>query len=291
MPPCPQVQAHGCCGAGAGLGGRAARKKRRQIDGEAGFPVGAAVGVILRRQPVEGASDFTELPLDVDLTGVEVLAFEADRFAPPHAGVGDREDHGEVVVAAGQQRGPLGGEQDLQRGGPGPLLTAVEPAAGLRGRGCGAGGRGCRGSAVACAPRRRPGSCTAGRGRRGPSAGRSLPGWAGRSPSSAMSAVLSEFKRVLPHAGRMNRRIRYSRLSWVLMPTSCRGSQRSIHSSTVVSPAFRSVQRPSRIFDSWSRPQTRAAALVSKPDWLASCPLGSLYFTRHGRAPFPRFSA
>jgi hypothetical protein len=92
------------------LAGEERGEKRRQIDGEAGLPVGAAVGVILRRQPVEDAPDLTELPLDVDLTGVDVTALQADRLAPPHAGVGDREDHGEIIVAAGQQRGPLGGE-------------------------------------------------------------------------------------------------------------------------------------------------------------------------------------
>ncbi|HYA51303.1 MAG TPA: hypothetical protein VEG33_09050 [Streptosporangiaceae bacterium] len=103
--------------------------------------------------------------------------------------------------------------------------------------------------------------------------------------------MLSAFKRLLPHAGRMNRRIRYSRLSWVLMPTSCMGSQRSIHSLTVVIPAFGSVQRPSRILVSWSRPQTSAAALVSNPDSLTSVPSGSRYLTRHGFGLFPRLSA
>ena len=89
----------------------------------------------------------------------------------------------------------------------------------------------------------------------------------------------------------MNRRIRYSRWSTVLMPTSCMASHRSIHSPTVSLPAFGSVHRPSRILASWSRPQVSAAALVSNPDSLASMPLGSLYFTRHGFGPFPRFSA
>jgi hypothetical protein len=53
------------------LAGEERGEERRQIDGEAGFPVGAAVGVILRRQPVEGAPDLPELPLDVDLIGVK----------------------------------------------------------------------------------------------------------------------------------------------------------------------------------------------------------------------------
>src|SRR5262249_49794401 len=80
-------------------------------------------------------------------------------------------------------------------------------------------------------------------------------------------------------AGRMNRRIRYSRFSSVLMPTSWSGSHRSIHTLTVIFPAFGSVQRPSRILASWSRPQAGAAAFVSNPDSLLSVPLGSLYFS------------
>ena len=89
----------------------------------------------------------------------------------------------------------------------------------------------------------------------------------------------------------MKRRSRYSRWSTVLMPDVLHGSQRSIHSLTVSFPAFGSVQRPSRILASWSRPQVSAAALVSNPDSLVSMPLGSLYFTRHGVGSFPRFSA
>ena len=106
-----------------------------------------------------------------------------------------------------------------------------------------------------------------------------------------MSSVVSEPSSLAPKDGRMNRRIRYSRFSTVLSPTSCRVSHRSIHSLTVIFPAFGSVQRPSRILASWSRPQVSAAALVSNPDSLVSMPLGSLYFTRHGFALLPRFSA
>ena len=89
----------------------------------------------------------------------------------------------------------------------------------------------------------------------------------------------------------MNRRIRYSRVSTVLIPTPCRGIHRSIHWLTVIFPALGSVHRPSRIRASWSRPQVSAEALVSNPDSLVSMPLGSLYFTRHGFGPLPRFSA
>ena len=82
----------------------------------------------------------------------------------------------------------------------------------------------------------------------------------------------------------------HSRFAVVLGPTSCRASQRPIHSLIVISPAPGSVQVPARTFASWSRPQPSAACFGSKPDWLASPP-GTLYFTRHGLGPLPRFSA
>ena len=120
---------------------------------------------------------------------------------------------------------------------------------------------------------------------------RDTPSAAGSSRSHpAISSPVSEFSVRLPQYGRMNRRIRYSRFAVVLGPTSCRAVQRSIHSLTVISPAPGSVQVPARTFASWSRPQPSAACLVSKPDWLASPP-GTLYFTRHGLGPLPRFSA
>ena len=53
-----------------------------------------------------------------------------------------------------------------------------------------------------------------------------------------------------PKDGRMNRRIRYSRFSTVLSPTSCKVIHRSIHVLTVIFPALGSVQRPSRILAS-----------------------------------------
>src|SRR5262245_66335433 len=106
-----------------------------------------------------------------------------------------------------------------------------------------------------------------------------------------MSSRLSDSSSRLPNCGRRNFRIRYSRLYSVLGPTSCVAIQRSIHSLTVIFPAFGSVQVPTRIFASWSRPHARAACLVSNPDSLHSVPFGSLYLTRHGRGPFPRFSA
>jgi hypothetical protein len=42
------------------------------------------------------------------------IALEADGLAPAQAGVPDREDHGEVLIAAGQQRGALGEQKSLQ---------------------------------------------------------------------------------------------------------------------------------------------------------------------------------
>src|SRR5450759_4882203 len=106
-----------------------------------------------------------------------------------------------------------------------------------------------------------------------------------------ISSVLSELSGLLPQAGRRYRRMRYSRLFSVLMPTSCMDSQRSIHSLTAMLPAFGSAHRPSRILASWSRPHASAAALVLNPDSLSSMPPGSLYLTRHGCGPLPRFSA
>ena len=73
------------------LAGQQVGQERREVDGEAGFPVGAAVGVVLRREPVEGAADLAELPLNVDLVVADVVAFEADRLAPAQAGVSDRD--------------------------------------------------------------------------------------------------------------------------------------------------------------------------------------------------------
>jgi hypothetical protein len=53
------------------------------------------------------AVDLVELPFDVDLAGAGVVALQADRFAPAQAGVADRDDQSEVVVAARQQCGPF----------------------------------------------------------------------------------------------------------------------------------------------------------------------------------------
>ena len=78
-----------------------------QVDGQLRLPFRAAVGVVLGREPVEPAVEFAELPFDMDLARVQVFAFQPDRLAPAHPGVGDGKDHGEVVVPAGQQRGPL----------------------------------------------------------------------------------------------------------------------------------------------------------------------------------------
>jgi hypothetical protein len=90
------------------LAGEQVGQERREVDGKAWFPGWAAVGVVFGREPVEGATELTKLPLDVDLAGRCVLGFQADRFTPAHPGVGDRDDNGEVVAAAGQQRGPFG---------------------------------------------------------------------------------------------------------------------------------------------------------------------------------------
>ncbi len=56
-----------------------------QVDGQARFPAGAAVGIILGREPVESAVDLAELPLDVQLASAGVAAFQPDGLAPPQA--------------------------------------------------------------------------------------------------------------------------------------------------------------------------------------------------------------
>jgi hypothetical protein len=92
------------------LAGEQPGQEWREVDREARFPIWAPVGVVFRREPVKYAPELAKLPLDVDLARVCVLAFQADRLAPAQPGIGDRDDHGEVLVLAGQQRGPLGDE-------------------------------------------------------------------------------------------------------------------------------------------------------------------------------------
>jgi hypothetical protein len=94
---------------------------------------------------------------------------------------------------------------------------------------------------------------------------RETPSRAGRVFSQrVIASLLMEASGVVFHAGRRNRRIWYSRLSWVQIPTSWTSSQRSIHSPTVIFPAAGSVQRPSRMRASWSRPKLSAEVFVSK---------------------------
>jgi hypothetical protein len=82
----------------------------------------------------------------------------------------------------------------------------------------------------------------------------------------------------------------------VLRPTSWVAFQRSTQvSNLIVSGLGAASLMPSRLrvrlLDSWSRPQVRAAFLVSKPGSLASVPSASFYLTRQGLGPLPRFSA
>ena len=53
------------------LAGEQPGQERREVHGQAWFPVRAAVGVVLRREPVERAPDLAQLPFDVDLIGVD----------------------------------------------------------------------------------------------------------------------------------------------------------------------------------------------------------------------------
>ena len=66
--------------------------------------------------------------------------------------------------------------------------------------------------------------------------------------------------------------------------------QRSIHSLTVISPAAGSFQCARADLRLLVPSPDESCLLVSKPDSLASPP-GTLYLTRHGRGPLPRFSA
>ncbi|HET9895172.1 MAG TPA: hypothetical protein VFQ44_09575 [Streptosporangiaceae bacterium] len=91
-----------------GLRGEQAGEESGQVDREAGFPVGAAVGIVFGREPVEGPVDFAELPFDMDLAAVQVRAFQADALSPSQPGVAEGHDQREVVVAARKQGRALG---------------------------------------------------------------------------------------------------------------------------------------------------------------------------------------
>lgn len=69
-------------GLALGLADEEFGQERWQVDRQARFPGRAAVGVILRREPVKCAPDLPELPFHMDLAGMGVLTFEADRLAP-----------------------------------------------------------------------------------------------------------------------------------------------------------------------------------------------------------------
>jgi hypothetical protein len=91
-----------------GLPSEQGGQERWEIDRQARLPVGTAVGVVLRRDPVELTADLADLPFDPDLARVHVAVLQADDLAPPQPGVGECEDQREVVVPAGQQGGPFG---------------------------------------------------------------------------------------------------------------------------------------------------------------------------------------
>jgi hypothetical protein len=104
--------------------------------GQERWQVGGPDRPVLGSAEVEPAPELVELPLDTKLVGVYECRAEADRLAPPHAGVGDRDDHHEVGAAAGQRSATLGDDQRLKRRRPrllGPLVqfdsTALAPLA------------------------------------------------------------------------------------------------------------------------------------------------------------------
>jgi hypothetical protein len=69
--------------------------EEREVDWQARLPVGAPVGIVLRRQPVKRAPELAQLPLDVDLVPLHKLALQADDLAQPQPGVGDRDQPGQ----------------------------------------------------------------------------------------------------------------------------------------------------------------------------------------------------
>jgi len=47
--------------------------------------------------------------------GADELGLQADDFSPAHARIAHEDDGDEFVVAGGQQRGPLGEQQNAER--------------------------------------------------------------------------------------------------------------------------------------------------------------------------------
>ena len=114
------------------LAGEHGGEERGQVDRDSRLPVERAVGVVLGRQPVELAVELAQLPLHVDQCRLQKLAFQTHGLAPSHPGVGDGDEHREVVIPTGQQGGTLGDEHGLQRGRPDPRRANGQPASGPR---------------------------------------------------------------------------------------------------------------------------------------------------------------
>jgi hypothetical protein len=93
--------------------------------------VDGAVAVVLGWAAHQLAGvEFVQLPLDADGAGAGELRLQADDFAPAHAGVALEDDCDELVVAAGEQGGALGGQQDAERVGDDLLRATVTGTAG-----------------------------------------------------------------------------------------------------------------------------------------------------------------
>src|SRR3712207_2227211 len=58
--------------------------------------------------------EFVELPLDPDAVAADELCFQADEFAEAHAGHALGHHGDKLVVAARQDRGPLGDEKEAE---------------------------------------------------------------------------------------------------------------------------------------------------------------------------------
>jgi hypothetical protein len=87
---------------------------------DAGRPTPPPTGRSARRAggrtPDEDAIvEFVELPLHPDPGRADVPGLQADQLTPSQPAESLEHDGDELVVAPGQQRGPLGDEQDAER--------------------------------------------------------------------------------------------------------------------------------------------------------------------------------
>jgi hypothetical protein len=70
-----------------------------------GLPGQTAASAMTRRTGRAGPASCR--PWQAGLASASVATFQPNGLAPPQPGVADRDDHGEILVPAGYQRGPL----------------------------------------------------------------------------------------------------------------------------------------------------------------------------------------